>query len=183
MSVMYDGSRLPFEENIRITKEVVKAAKGFGADVEAELGNIGSAANIAEYTDRSRFTDPDDALEFYNETQVSSLAVAVGNAHGNYAVLPDLDLPRIKTISGKLNIPLVLHGGSGIPDGQLRESVSCGIAKTNVATEYFHAFYKAVEKYMTGSGEKKSESMFACIRSAREDINKFLIDKMEVLYG
>ena len=180
MSVMYDGSKLSFEENIKNTKEVVKAAKEFGADVEAELGCIGNAANVNEYNDRSKFTDPDDALELYNETGILSLAVAVGNAHGNYADVPELDIERIKTISDKLKTPLVLHGGSGIPDGQLREAVKNGIAKINVATEYFKAFYDAVGTYINGEGR---EDIFACVKAAQPDTNKFLVDKINVLYG
>lgn len=178
MSVMYDGSRLPFDENIKATKEVVKAAKEFGADVEAELGNIGSAANIADYTDNSKFTDPNDALKFCNETGVGSLAVAVGNAHGNYAALPNLDFPRIKTISEKTKTPLVLHGGSGIPNEQLSESVKCGIAKTNIATEYFHAFYEAVETYVNSENRK---DIFSCMRASQKETNKFLINKINIL--
>ena len=180
MSVMYDGSRLPFEENIKTTKDAVKSAKEFGADVEAELGNIGSAANIADYTDKSKFTDPNDALEFCSETGVASLAVAVGNAHGNYAALPSLDFPRIKTISNNIKIPLVLHGGSGIPDDQLREAVQCGIAKVNVATDYFHAFYKAVETYVNGDNPK---NIFSCMRGSQKDTVKFLADKINLLYN
>jgi len=178
MSVMYDGSRLPFEENIKTTKEVVKAAKEFGADVEAELGNIGSAANISDYTDANKFTDPGDALKFATETGVFSLAVAVGNAHGNYAVLPNLDIPRIKTISEKTNIPLVLHGGSGIPDDQLQASVKCGIAKINIATEFFHAFYKTVETYVSGENRK---DIFSCMKSSQKNIIEFLTGKINLL--
>lgn len=179
MSVMYDGSKLPFEENIKITKEVVKAAKTFGADVEAELGNIGNAANIDDYMNESNFTDPKDALEFSNETGVFSLAVAVGNAHGNYAAAPSLDLARIKTISDSLKIPLVLHGGSGIPDGQLKEAVKRGIAKINVATEYFRAFYDAVKIYV--NDDANSKDIFACMKASQKDTNDFLVNKINVL--
>jgi len=179
MSVMYDGSKLPFEENIKTTKEVVKTAKAFGADVEAELGNIGSAANIAEYTDESKFTDPDDALRFSTETGVFSLAVAVGNAHGNYAALPNLDFPRIKKINDNLKIPLVLHGGSGIPDDQLQEAVKCGIAKINVATEYFRAFYDNVKIYVTDDANRKD--IFSCMKAVMPDTTNFLVDKINLL--
>jgi ketose-bisphosphate aldolase len=178
MSVMYDGSRMSFVENIKSTKEAVTVAKAFGADVEAELGNIGSAANVAEYTDESKFTNPDDALEFSNETGIFSLAVAVGNAHGNYAVLPNLDFPRIKTISDNLKIPLVLHGGSGIPDEQLKEAINCGVSKINVATEYFHAYYNAVESYVNGENRK---DIFSCVKASQKDTNKFLVDKINIL--
>lgn len=177
LSVMYDGSRLPFEENIRNTRETVQTAKGFGADVEAELGNIGSAANVAEYTDKSLFTDPDDALRFFRETGILSLAVAVGNAHGSYAELPNLDFERIETISEKLKTPLVLHGGSGTPEDQLQKAVKCGISKINVATDYFSAFYKAVEAY---TKEPKRGDIFSCMRFSQDETIKFLTGKINL---
>ena len=179
-SVMYDGSRLPFEENIKTTGEVVKAAKEFDADVEAELGNIGIAANIAEYTDESKFTDPDDALRFSDETGITSLAVAVGNAHGDYAAQPNLDFPRIKAISDNIKIPLVLHGGSGIPDGQLCEAVKRGVAKINIATDYFYAFYESVAAYVNSKNKK---DIYPCISRAQKDVNKFLTEKINLLWG
>ncbi|MCL1794740.1 MAG: class II fructose-bisphosphate aldolase [Oscillospiraceae bacterium] len=179
MSVMYDGSRLPFEENIRNTADVVKAAKGFGADVEAELGNIGSAANVEEYTDKSKFTDPGDALRFFSETGILSLAVAVGNAHGSYAALPNLDFARIETISGKLKAPLVLHGGSGIPENQLQEAVRCGISKINVATDYFRAFYEAAKAY---AGRQEGWDIFSCMRYSQKDMTEFLEKKINLFH-
>ncbi|MCL2813720.1 MAG: class II fructose-bisphosphate aldolase [Oscillospiraceae bacterium] len=177
LSVMYDGSKLPFEENIKSTREMVQVAKGFGADVEAELGNIGSAANVAEYTDKTLFTDPDDALRFFDETGILSLAVAVGNAHGNYAELPNLDFERIEIISEKLKTPLVLHGGSGTPEDQLQKAVKCGIAKINVATDYFSAFYKAVDAY---TKEPKRGDIFSCMRASQNEMMKFLTDKINL---
>jgi len=179
LSVMYDGSRLPFEENIQKTKEVAEAAKEFGADVEAELGNIGSAANVAEYTDKSKFTDPGDALRFFSETGILSLAVAVGNAHGSYAALPNLDFPRIRTISESLKTPIVLHGGSGIPDEQLKKAVSCGVAKINVATDYFRAFYEAAKAYAGGQG---NPDIFSCMRFSQKEMTKFLAEKINLFY-
>jgi ketose-bisphosphate aldolase len=179
MSVMYDGSRLPFEENIKTTKEVVESAKKFGADVEAELGNIGSAANIADYTDTNNFTDPNDALVFLNETGVSSLAISVGNAHGNYAALPNLDIARIKQISDSLKLPLVLHGGSGIPNEQITESIKCGIAKINIATEFFKAFYDGVKLYVNSSNNQ--ENIFSCMKAAKNHTVDFLIERINLL--
>ena len=179
MSVMYDGSKLPFEENIKTTAAAAAAGKDFGADVEAELGNIGSAADIAAFTDSAKFTDPDDAQLFSGETGAFSLAVAVGNAHGNYAAAPNLDILRIKKISESANIPLVLHGGSGIPDSQLQEAVKNGIAKINVATEYFHAFYNAAKNYI--GGETNRKDIFACMRAVRPEMIKFLADKINLL--
>ena len=179
MSVMYDGSKLPFSENLKTTCEAARAALDFGADLEAELGSIGSAADVAAFTDSAKFTDPDDARLFTGETGAFSLAVAVGNAHGNYAAVPNLDIPRIKKISEGSNIPLVLHGGSGIPDSQLQEAVKNGIAKINVATEYFHAFYSAAAGYMGGENSRKD--IFSCMRAVKPEMIKFLADKINLL--
>ena len=144
-SVMYDGSTLPFEENIKNTAEVVKAAKALNIDVEAELGHVGSAQEAADFTDQSKFTLPQDAKAFCEATGCSSLAVAVGNAHGDYIRQPHLDIGRIQAISQAIDMPLVLHGGSGIPNHQVQEAVKNGIAKMNVGTEYFHTYYHGVE--------------------------------------
>ncbi|MCL2097049.1 MAG: class II fructose-bisphosphate aldolase [Oscillospiraceae bacterium] len=178
LSVMYDGSKLPFEENIKTTLEASEAAKEFGADLEAELGNIGSAADISGYTDSSKFTDPDDALKFLDETGINSLAVAVGNAHGDYAATPNLDLARIEKISGLLKIPLVLHGGSGIPDEQLQKSVRLGIAKINVATDFFRAFQLAASEYI--NDKSKKEDIFACMKASKAKTMEFLAGKINL---
>jgi len=179
LSVMYDGSKLPFEENIKTTKQVTELASGFGADVEAELGNIGSAANVAEYTDQTQFTDPKDAQVFYGETGILSLAIAVGNAHGDYAALPSLDFLRIEDISQRLNAPLVLHGGSGIPDDQLQKAICCGIAKINVATDYFSSFYKSLERFVK---EEAGQNIFSAMRYAQKDMIKFLGEKINLFF-
>jgi ketose-bisphosphate aldolase len=178
MSVMYDGSNLPFEENVEMTKKAAEAARSYGADVEAELGSIGDAADVSDYKDAAKFTEPAAAAEFFSETNAASLAVAVGNAHGDYSVLPELDFPRIKAISKDLNIPLVLHGGSGIPDEQLREAIKCGIAKVNIATEYFAAYYSAVEAYVKDGGRK---SIYSCANAARTELIRFCADKINLL--
>jgi ketose-bisphosphate aldolase len=177
-SVMYDGSKLPFEENMKTTKAAVKAALEFGADVEAELGSIGSAADVAQYTDARLFTDPEDAKRFFDETGILSLAIAVGNAHGSYAKLPSLDFSRIETISEKLKTPLVLHGGSGTPDDQLRRAVLCGISKINVATDYFKAFYGSIKTYAdekAGGGD-----IFSCMKYSQKKAAEFLTGKINL---
>ena len=178
LSVMYDGSKLPFEQNIENTKAVVEMARVYGADLEAELGNIGSAANVAEYTDASLFTDPDDAERFFEETGILSLAVAVGNAHGSYARLPSLDFWRIETIGKKLNTPLVLHGGSGIPEEQLQRAIQCGISKINVATDYFRLVYGAIKDYAARDGG----DIFSCMRAMQKEAEKFLTEKINLFY-
>ena len=180
LSVMYDGSSLPFDENVKNTKEVVKAAAALDIGVEAELGAVGSASKVEDFADASKFTGVTQAREFYEQTRCHSLAVAVGNAHGNYVQEPKLDLPRIKAISQATGIPLVLHGGSGIPDAQVKEAVKCGIAKMNVATEYHHAYYRAVENYMKPGVRR---CMYSCSKAVQPEICEFLTYKINLLNG
>ena len=179
-SVMYDGSTLPFEENIKNTADVVRVAKTLNIDVEAELGHVGAASRTEDFEDTAKFTRPEDAKEFVERTGCSSLAVAVGNAHGNYVRLPNLDIPRIKTIKEIVNIPLVLHGGSGIPDEQVKAAVKAGIAKMNVGTDYHNIYYKAIMDYDKLEGKRKS--MFFCSTEIRQDIFDFLDYKIKLLY-
>ena len=178
-SVMYDGSLLPFDENVKNTAQVVKEAKARGIDVEAELGQVGLADNVDNFENSEMFTTPEDAKIFLERTDCSSLAVAVGNAHGNYARLPNLDIPRIQAIRDIINIPLVLHGGSGIPDKQVQAAVKAGIAKMNVATEYHNAYYRAVLDYDKLKG--KAKDMFFCSCDIRSNVLKFLDYKVKLL--
>jgi len=178
-SVMYDGSTLPFDENVKNTAEVVKVAKTLNIDVEAELGRVGSAANTSDFEDTAKFTSPEDAAVFLDRTGCSSLAVAVGNAHGNYVRLPNLDITRIKDIKEAVGIPLVLHGGSGIPDDQVQAAVKVGIAKMNVATEYHNAYYRAVQAYDKLEGKPKD--MYFCSSEIQTDILSFLEYKINLL--
>ncbi|MCL2420626.1 MAG: class II fructose-bisphosphate aldolase [Defluviitaleaceae bacterium] len=178
-SVMYDGSVLPFEENVKHTTEVVRVAKTLDIDVEAELGHVGSAANLSDFEDAAKFTAPEDAAVFVERTGCSSLAVAVGNAHGNYARLPNIDVDRIKAIREATGIPLVLHGGSGIPDEQVQAAVKVGIAKMNVATEYHNAYYRAVMAY--DKLDDKAKDMYFCSTSIQTDVLDFLEYKINLL--
>lgn len=178
-SVMYDGSALPFDENVKNTAEVVRVAKTLGIDVEAELGKVGTAAKVEDFEDSDKFTQPEDARKFVELTGCSSLAVAVGNAHGDYVRLPNIDIPRIKAIKEAAGIPLVLHGGSGIPDSQVQEAVKVGIAKMNVATEYHSAYYKAIMDYDMLEGKPKN--MYFCSMDIRQDILNFLDYKIKLL--
>jgi len=138
---MFDGSSLPYEENVAMTAKVVEAAHAMGVDVEAELGLVGDASQIGDFTDASRFTDPAVAKEFVERTGVDSLAIAIGSAHGNYVSTPKLDLDRLQAIDKVVDIPLVLHGGTGIPDDQLAKAFKLGINKLNIGTELFQTFY------------------------------------------
>lgn len=142
-SVMVDGSSLPYEENVALTRRVVETAGVFGVDVEAELGHVGVGKNVEDMTNCDFFTDPDQAADFVNRTGCGSLAIAVGNAHGDYAMKPNLDFDRIRRIRKTVPVPLVLHGCSGIPDEQMQEAVNLGMSKFNIATEYFAATFDA----------------------------------------
>ncbi len=136
--VMYDGSKLPFEENVANTRLVVRAAHALGLAVEAELGHVGSGAEYQEFgAQRKGFTNPDDVERFVAETGVDILAVAIGTAHGLYAGEPRLDLDLLREIRARVDIPLSLHGGSGCSDQQFRDAIAAGITKVNVATDLF----------------------------------------------
>lgn len=137
-SVMFDGSLLPLEKNIREVKRVREEADKYGATVEAELGVVGG--NEGEGKQHEILcTNPDDAKIFCDETGVDALAVAIGNAHGNYPVLPSLRFDVLDDINKTVDTPLVLHGGSGITDEMFRQSIMLGIRKINIATASFNA--------------------------------------------
>ena len=146
-SVMLDASTLPFEENIARVKAVVEKARKYGATVEAELGLVGGSED-GSCDHGIRCTAPDDAVVYARETGIDALAVAIGNAHGNYPVAPTLAFDVLEKIHEKVDIPLVLHGGSGITDKDFQRAISLGIRKVNIATASFNSLTAHVEKYM-----------------------------------
>ncbi len=146
-SVMLDSSLKPLDENIMLTKKVVELAAKFGATVEAELGVVGGNEGDTEEHIIS-CTDPDVAVRFCKETGIDALAVAIGNAHGNYPVLPELRFDVLERINESTDVPLVLHGGTGITDDMFRKSISLGIRKINIATASFDALTLEAEKYL-----------------------------------
>ncbi len=151
-SVMLDASTLPFEENMAMTKRVVKMAEEYGATVESELGLVGGSEDGS--SDHGiRCTDPDDAKVFAEETGIDALAVAIGNAHGNYPVAPTLAFDVLEKINENVNIPLVLHGGSGISDRDFQRAISLGVRKVNIATASFNSLAKSAEAYMQSEGK------------------------------
>lgn len=149
-SVMLDASTLPFEENIAKVKTVVEKARKYGATVEAELGLVGGSED-GSCDHGIRCTDPDDAVVYARETGIDVLAVAIGNAHGNYPVAPTLAFDVLEKIHEKVDIPLVLHGGSGITDKDFQRAISLGIRKVNIATASFNSLTAHVEKYMAST--------------------------------
>lgn len=147
-SIMIDGSHGSFEENIALTRRVAEACLPSDISVEAELGKVGGKEDDLEAEHDSPYTDPQQAKEFVERTNVCSLAVAIGTAHGLYHGTPKLDLERLSAIHEVVSIPLVLHGASGVPDDAVRESIKRGICKVNFATELRIAYSDGVKKYL-----------------------------------
>ena len=147
-SIMIDGSHGSFEENIALSRRVADACLPSNISVEAELGKVGGKEDDLEAENDSPYTDPQQAKEFVERTNVCSLAVAIGTAHGLYHGTPKLDLERLSAIHEVVSIPLVLHGASGVPDDAVRESIKRGICKVNFATELRIAYSDGVKKYL-----------------------------------
>lgn len=146
-SIMYDCSTRPYEENVEAVAEMVKICHSVGATVEGELGHVGDNEGAGRLENPSDyFTDPDVADDFVTRTGVDSLAIAVGNAHGDYKFPPKLDFARIETIAERTDLPLVLHGGSGLADDDFRTAVQKGICKINIFTDLDKAGKAGVEE-------------------------------------
>ena len=151
-SVMIDGSHVPFEDNIAPTASVTKVAAPLGIPVEAELGKVGGKEDDGPAVEgENPYTDPDEAEEFVARTGCGSLAVGVGTAHGVYKGTPHIEQGVLKEIRSRLEIPLVLHGTSGVPDDQVAEAIRNGICKVNYATELRQAFTKGFMGYMAAN--------------------------------
>lgn len=149
-SVMIDASHLPFDQNVAKVAEVVTLCHRYDVSVEAELGRLGGREDDVIVNEQdSFFTDPDTAREYVRLTGIDSLAVAIGSAHGLYQGEPKLDFSRLAQIRAKVDIPLVLHGASGIPEHMIRKAIELGICKVNVATELKIAFSGAVKNYFS----------------------------------
>jgi len=144
-SIMIDGSKLPFEDNIKITRQVADACHAGDVPVEAELGMVGGKEDDLVVEGYSPYTDPDEAAQFVEMTQVDSLAVGIGTAHGIYKGEPNVNIARLKEIRAKVNIPLVLHGTSGVQDDVVKECIANGICKVNYATDLRIAFSDGVK--------------------------------------
>ncbi|MCS0671441.1 tagatose bisphosphate family class II aldolase [Cytobacillus firmus] len=149
-SVMIDASHHPFEENVKIVKEVVDYAHEYGVSVEAELGRLGGVEDDLVVDEKdAKFTNPDQAGKFVELTGIDSLAVAIGTAHGLYKGEPKIDFDRLDEIRSMVSIPLVLHGASDIPDTMVKRTIELGICKVNIATDLKIPFSNAVKQYFT----------------------------------
>jgi fructose-bisphosphate aldolase class II len=146
-SVMYDCSTEDYETNVKKVAEMVRICHAMGVTVEGELGHVGDNDGAGKLEKPSDFyTDPDAAEDYVRRTGIDALAVAVGNAHGDYKFTPKLDFERIETIAGRTGVPLVLHGGSGLADDDFRKAVEKGVCKVNIFTDLDKAGKAGIEK-------------------------------------
>lgn len=167
--VMFDGSKLPIDENIAKTLEVVAAARPLGIGVEAELGHVGDASDYADFAaKRQGFTDPDSVVPFLEATGVDYLAVAFGTAHGVFKGDPELDLELFEKIAARVDVPLVMHGGSGLSDEQFKAAIAAGVAKINVATNLVIGASKAM-KQQAAADTANLFTISAAARTAYKD--------------
>lgn len=172
-SIMFDGSLLPLDKNIKLTKKVVKMVKKKNnrITVEGEIGIIGENKVHKDF-----LTNPEEAKLFAEETGVDMLAISIGNAHGLYKKKPNLNFRRLKEIRKVVKIPLVLHGGSGIPNDQIRKAIRYGISKINVFTELKLAFREGMKKQMKEKDPRK------ILLSAKDEMEKVVKEKIR-LFG
>ncbi|MFI7434151.1 ketose-bisphosphate aldolase [Micromonospora haikouensis] len=172
-SVMIDGSLKPFDENLAITKKVTDSAHVLGVSVEGELGTIGGNDSYAEAgAAEIIYTDPDDAVTFVKTTGVDSLAIAIGTFHGFYPahLKPELKLDLLKEIKSRVGIPLVLHGGSGNPDDEIREAARIGINKINISTDIKVAYHDKMREVLGSDSKVREPNAIqpACLDAMKE---------------
>lgn len=174
--IMLDGSTHPFEENVAITKHIVDVCKAVDVEVEGEIGHIGSVndANMDE------FTSPAEAAEFVKQTGVTCLAVLIGNAHGHYKKPPKLDIDRVTAIREATGgIPLVLHGGSGIPDDQVKAAIKAGIRKMNIGTDVCCAFADGTKAELDNPGRSLAVDLF--MKKSIQTVKELALNKIQLV--
>lgn len=176
-SVMIDASKYSLEENVDMTKQVVKYARIKNITIEAEIGHIGGSED--NMSSEIAYAKVDDAVKLYNETKIDFLAPALGSVHGLYKGEPCLDFDKMKEISEKTNIPLVLHGGTGIDDEKLKKAIASGICKVNINTELQIAWTKAVRKFL--SEDTKAYDPRTVIKSGEQSMKQAIEHKVNVL--
>lgn len=172
-SVMLDGSSLPFEENIALTKKVVDLAHPLGITVEGELGRlVGEEGDLVVKGPEAAQTDPAEAKEFVERTGVDCLAVSIGTQHGHYIAAPMLNIERLKAIHELVGVPLVLHGGSGTPAEQVQDSIRNGIRKINVATDVLTAMIDQYVAVTQEPGFKYNTTVYPKVKDAMKELIK-----------
>ena len=178
-SIMIDGSKLPFEDNIALTKSVVEACHAGNVPVEGELGKVGGKEDDLENEDENPYTNPQEAKEFVERTGVDSLAIGIGTAHGIYRKEPKINLEVLDQISKIVDVPLVMHGTSGVPDNTVKDCISRGICKVNYATDLRIAFTKGVKEYMKENPDAFDPKKYAAL--GMDEVKKYVMQKMEVM--
>ena len=174
--VMLDGSVHPFEENIALTKHIVDICGAVGVGVEGELGHVGSVNDDA----MEEFTDPAEAGEFVKRTGVCCLAVLIGNAHGHYKKPPKLDIERVKAIREATGgLPLVLHGGSGIPDDQVKAAIAAGVRKMNIGTDVCCAFADGTKETLDDPNRSLAIDLF--MKHPIERVKQLALEKIKLV--
>ena len=174
--IMLDGSAHSFEENVALTKHIVDSCAAIGIGVEGELGHVGSVNDDA----MEEYTDPQEAAEFVKQTGVTCLAVLIGNAHGHYKKTPNLDIERVKAIREATGgLPLVLHGGSGIPDEQVKAAIKAGIRKMNIGTDVCCAFADGTKE--TLEDPKRSLAVDLFMKHPIETVKKLAVEKIKLV--
>jgi len=180
-NIMFDGSQLDFEENVKQTKEVVEICHSKGISVEAELGAVGGVEGGALYgeSDPNKYTDVEQAKIFVEKTNVDFLAVAIGNTHGKYKGDPDLDFERLEALKDATGIPLVLHGGSGISEEDFKRSISLGISKINFFTGMSQVALATTSKYMARAGDTYDDYPLM-LQQVRQAVTKVVGEQMDI---
>ena len=177
-SIMIDGSQKTFEENIALTKAVVEACHAGGVPVVAELGKVGVKEDDLDGGEGNCYTVPEEAAEFVARTGVDFLAVAIGTAHGVYKGIPKLDVERVSRIAQLVDIPLVLHGTSGVPDETVRECIARGMCKVNYATDLRIAFTEGVKEYLLKDPKAYDPKKYGA--AGRERVKQYVLQKIKV---
>ncbi len=173
--IMLDGSAHPFEENVALTRHIVETCGAIGVGVEGELGHVGSVNDDA----MEEFTDPQEAAEFVKRTGVTCLAVLIGNAHGHYKKEPKLDIERVKAIREATGgMPLVLHGGSGIPDEQVKAAIAAGVRKMNIGTDVCCAFADGTTETLADPNRSLAVDLF--MKKPIQTVKELALDKIRL---
>ncbi|WP_108650254.1 class II fructose-bisphosphate aldolase [Dongshaea marina] len=180
-SLMFDGSHLEFDENVRITRDVANVASALGIGMEGEIGKIGGTEDDISVDEKDALiTTCDEAQRFVDGTGVDYLAVSIGTAHGVYKQEPKLAFGRLKEIRDEIQKPIVLHGGSGVPDDQVREAISLGVAKINVDTELRQAFTQGVNEILQANPDEVT--LAVSLGRGREVMRDKVVEKIR-LFG
>lgn len=183
LSVMADGSGLSFEKNLEFTRQMVLLASQYSAGVEGELGKLsGMEDGISVSARASKMTDPDQAVQFADESNVSALAVCIGNVHGTYKTEPDLDFDRLKKISERVYIPLVLHGTSGLPETTIEQAMALGVCKFNVNTEVRYAYLSQMESMLSQQDDQppSKRELVEIMLQSMDAMKKTIQEKMRL---